>query len=85
MPQMVAVGMSISRMPGPALRPLIADHDHVARLDRTARNALYRLFLAVEHDRRARIDEHFRRDRAALDHAAVRREVTFQNGETARL
>ena len=27
---MALVGDSISRMPGPPLRPFVADHDHVA-------------------------------------------------------
>src|SRR5882757_4092356 len=34
-----------------ALRPLISNDDHVARLDLAAENALQRFFLRVEHPR----------------------------------
>ena len=56
---------------GAALRTLVADHDHVARLHLTAENALAGLLLAVEADRLAREVHHGGRHAALLHHGAT--------------
>ena len=47
------VTASISRMPGPALRALVADDEHGAGLDGAGEDGLHRALLAVEHPGRA--------------------------------
>ena len=66
---------------GPALRALVADHDHVAGLDRAAFDRRERVLLAVEHARRARGAECACGPRPS--HAALRREVALQDHEPA--
>ena len=67
--------------PRPAARPLVADHRHVARLDRAAGDRGHRVLLAVEDARRAAVvgalvPRH-------LDHAALRRQVALEYHQPA--
>src|SRR5262249_60764420 len=65
----------------PAARPLVADHDHVVRLDPTFLDSLERVLLALEHARGAAV-----RGTALtgdLDHTAAWRDVPAQDRESA--
>ena len=80
-PMMALVGDNISRMPGPAARTLVADHDHVALLDSAAKNRLERRFLAIEHHRLAGEPLPFLA--ADLRDRPVGREIAVQHDEMA--
>ena len=67
--------------PGPAGRALVADHDHVAGLDRLRHHGVEGGLLGVEHARRAAV--HVPVD-GQLDHAAVGREIAAQDPQRAR-
>src|SRR5690606_10895203 len=62
-------------------RPLVADHDDVARPDAAGLHRLERVLLAVEHARWAAVPCALVADE--LHHAAVRREVAAQDGDPA--
>ena len=66
-----------------ALRPLVADDDHVARFDLAALDRRNGVLLAVEAARRADVMHHFRRDGALLHDRAFRREVAPEDGDAA--
>ena len=80
-PTSAAVTCSISRMPGAAGRALVADHDHVARLDRARLDGGEALLLGVEDARRAAVVEPL--VAGELDDAALGRERAAQDREPA--
>ena len=81
LPMMAAVGLSISRMPGPAARTLVAHDDHVAGTNRAVEDRLQRRLLAVEHPRAPGEPQAFLA--GDLGHRAFRRQVAVQHDQVA--
>ena len=69
--------------PGPAGRPLVAHHQHVAGLDLLGQDDRDRLLLALHDPRRALEAPDVLRDAGGLDHRAVRGDVAAQHGQPA--
>src|SRR5207247_8721235 len=67
--------------PRPAPRPLVSDHDGVARLNLAGIDGRERVLLAVENARRAAVRR--RRVLRDLGHRALRREVALQDDQAA--
>ncbi len=66
---------------GAALRPLVADHDHVARFDAAVLHGGESIFLAIEHaGRAAKLQQVVPGD---FDHAAFGREVALEDRQPA--
>ena len=70
---------------GAAARALVADDDHVARLDLAVEDALHGRVLALEDDGRAGEDQDALVDAGRLHDAAVIGEVAVEHGEAAIL
>ncbi len=79
---MAEVGESISRMPGPPLRSLVADDDDVALLDLVGEDGLQRRFLGIEDAGAA--GELFAFLAGDFADAAHGREVAVEDDEMAR-
>src|SRR6185312_6160748 len=67
--------------PRPALRPLVADHDHVARFDSLRHDRLHAIVLGIEDARRTGDD--WVLEPGDLGYAAFRREVALEDREMA--
>src|SRR5262249_59861851 len=66
-----------------AARTLVADHDHVARLDDAALDGRRRVVFALEHAGTAAKREERGIDPGRLDDTALARQVAVQHGEAA--
>jgi len=69
--------------PRPAARPLVADDQHIARLDQPVENARRGRLFALEDARRAAMVAHVRWHRAGLDHRAVGGQAAEEHGQPA--
>ena len=76
-----AVGLSISRMPGPPRGPFVAHDDHVAGDHGAVEDRLQRRLLAVEYPRAAREAQTLLA--ADLRDGAFGREVAVEHDEVA--
>ena len=65
----------------PALRPFVANHDHVVIFDLAVLHGLKGIFLAIENPRRPFVNHALMT--CDFDHAAFRRQITFENNQAA--